>query len=242
MQCDCPRHSSTVSHYINNYYRESDLFKFGNTNAIISTETTIDWFTKYCSDNNIKAFDKISIDSLAAVAMAARMGNTTFLKDLVQRIGLEILNTTDRNYFTALHIVCYEIQPNDTDSIRQACMGAKKLIELGANPNAPAKGGHSPLSISALKVENMPLTSLLIQNHANITSYIYRIINYVPGKGYIQVGSIIKANIDEAERAKVMMKLLYIAKQDADSTLSIFPTEILEVITLLFWQYMAYKE
>lgn len=265
MQCECRRFlrkPNIETNRVDDYY--FDIFRYPRMNArrgeeigkrenviialrtTITFQTTIEELIKYCSNKNIEIFNKDSIDSIAAVAIAAKMGNVPLLESLVDKLGAAILNTCDQNDFTPLHIVCHETRLIDSIySVEQICIGAKKLIELGANPNLPSNEGYRPLSTSALKAKNMPLTDLLIRNHAKITSCVSHLQDFVIGKGFIKVESIIKANIREAQTARAAMKtirFLYIAKKDADSTLSIFPAEILKIITLLFWQHMAHIE
>jgi len=208
----------------------------------------MDWFVEYCDNKKIKAFDKHSIDSIVAVAMAAKIGNITLLEQLVQKIGIEILNAYDRNHFTPLHIVCQETRVlNGIDNVKQLCIGAKRLIELGANPNIHSLGGYTPLSISALKEENMPLTDLLIQNQGKITSCVSHLIDFIPfgdTKGLAMVEPIIRWNIFAVQYTKAMTisNLLCVAKDDKGSAVSIIPAEIIRIISLLFWHSCAYKE
>ncbi|MDP1608742.1 MAG: hypothetical protein Q8L98_05465 [Chlamydiales bacterium] len=191
------------SHYIDDYYFYSEIYPklSGRGNIIITAETTMDCFEKYCLDNHVDAFNKRSIDAVVAVAMAAKMGNVSLIESLVQRIGPEILNTYDRNYFTPIHIVCQETRvENGIYNIKQLCRGVKKLIDLGADPNITSSQCYTPLSASALKTENILLTHLLIQNHGKLpASCMSHLRDHAV---FIKTGSnlaesIIKKNINE---------------------------------------------
>lgn len=178
--------------YVNEYYFESEIYpRLSNReNVIITAETTMDCFEKYCFENNIDVFNNRSIDSIVAVAMATKMGNISLLEELIRRLGTEILNRCDRNYFTPLLIVCHETRvKGGIYSIELLCKGTKKLIELGANPNAFSSEGHTPLSTSALKAENILLTQLLLQNHGKVPASCM---------AHLRDASSIKDNINEA--------------------------------------------
>lgn len=229
-------------HYIDNYYSESKLYpKFSNrNNVIITPETTIDQLAMYCLSNGIQVFHKQSIHALVAVAMAAKMGNTTLLEKLVQRIGVEILNAYDKNDVTPLNILCSETDvPGAIYDLEQLCVGASKLIELGANPNIPSYSGDTPLSRSALKIENMRLTDLLIQNQGKLLSCVFH-FKTDSDKGFIDAEPIIRANIVQTHTVRTVLSLLSIARVDTESEFSIFPADIFRVITFHFWNRIAY--
>lgn len=192
MQRSMNLHLFKDSRRIHEYYSNSEIYPrlSRRENVIITAETTIGCFEKYCSENNVDVFNNRSVDSIVAVAMAAKMGNITLLEELVRRIGTEILNTYDQNYFTPLLIVCHETRVlGGIYNIEQLCKGAKKLMELGANPSVSSSDGYTPLSTSALKAENMLLTQLLIQNHGKAPASCM---------SHLREESSIKDNINEA--------------------------------------------
>lgn len=202
---------------IDYYYSGSNLYPSlsNRENVIITAETTVKYFEEYCQNNDIKAFDKRSIDSVVAVAMAAKMGNISLLDYLVVEIGNEILNTSDRNDFTPLHIICHETRvQNGIYNIEQICKGAKRLIELGANPNAASSEGFTPLTTSALREDNMPLTDLLLQNQGKLTSCVSHLKIFVEGSGFISCESTIKENIRKIARPPTRPPIEYITVKD----------------------------
>lgn len=195
------------NYYIDDYYFYSELYPklSKRENVIITAETTMEYFVEYCSNNHLEAFDKHSIDSIVAVAMAAKMGNISLIDNLVQKIGLEILNTYDRNYLTPLHIACHETRvENGIYNIEQICRGAKRLIELGADLNIPSSECFTPLSTSALRADNIPLTDLLIRNQGRLTSCVSHLKCFVKEKGFISAEPIIKANIEDAQKDRLL--------------------------------------
>lgn len=228
--------------YFHDYYYESDLYpKLGNReNVIITSQTTMDQLTAYCSQKNIPVFDKYSIDAMVAVAMAAKMGNVALLENLVQKIGVEILNTYDRNHATPLNILCTEtVVEGGIYDIAQLCVGAKKLIELGANPNIPSYAGDTPLCRSALKIENMLLTDLLIQMQGKLLSCVFH-FRIRSETGFMDAEPIIRTNIVKSPTVQNVLRILARARDDTGSGLSIFPTDVFKVITLQFWNRIAY--
>lgn len=236
-QCD--------ENYSPEYHFKSALYpKVGKPIISIEVNTTIEEVVQGCLENNIDLFNKHSIDALVAVAMATKVGNLGLLEELVKRIGIEILNSYDRNYHTPLLIACFEThKKGESDHLDQVCAGVKKLIELGANPNIVSSDGYTPLSVSALKVENKLLTKLLLQKHAKLTSCVSHLRHVIENKR-VFVEHIIRANIEEIQKNKAFKKakFLHLANLDANSHLNIFPKDIIKVLSIIFWDIMAYKE
>lgn len=248
--CDCLQRSiynypTEDVNYIRDYYSESKLYpRFSNReNRIVTSDTTMDDLVEYCSNKDIKAFDRRSIDSIIAVAMAAKMGNIPLLESLVEKIGINILKTYDQNYFTPLLIVCWETHvPNAIYNIKQLCKGVEKLIEMGADLNTPTSEGYTPLSCSALRADNMPLTNLLIQKNSKITSCFSHIKYHDKNHEFVLAEDIVKLNIDKIEKSRNIHYLLQSAKMDVDSKFSIFPEELITVISHLFCDIMTHEE
>lgn len=211
MDLSCQTHYNRNENYqyVDEYYHCSELYprEDKRENIIITAEMTMVCFEKYCKEKNIDVFNNRSIDAIVAVAMAAKMGNIPLLEGLIKKIGTDILNTCDKNYFTPLYIVCHETRvPGGIYNIQQLCSGAQRLIELGADPNIPSKDGYTPLSTSALKAENLPLTQLLIQKGAKAPALCFPHLKVYSKDGYISAESRIKANINEAFKKNYNIK------------------------------------
>lgn len=194
---------------------------------IFTTDTTMDCLTDYCSKNEI--YLRFNIESLVAVAMAAKFGNLSLLESLTQELGFDILNRYDKKHFTPLHIACNETNGD----IQLLAKGVRKLLELGANPNIGSVDGHTPLSTVALE-ENLPLIDLLIEHDGKVRPCISHIKYIIKGKGFFPAEPIVWSNINSTITANFTY-LLKRANQDSGSEFSVFPEDIIRVITILFW-------
>jgi ankyrin repeat protein len=207
--------------------------------VIITEETSIGVFEEYCSMHNINAFDRNSCEALTAVALAAKMGNISLLDSLVEKIGLEIINCYDRDYYTPLHIACHETRaPDAIYRIEQLYRGVKRLIELGADINFVSIDGWSPLSTSASRADNLPLTDLLLQHQAQTSPCTPHLKESKEGNVILCLPTIMK-NIQKAEISRKITMLLWLAPRDESSALSIFPEEIVKNIATLFCEVIA---
>ncbi len=224
---------------IQDYYSSSKLFK---NNQIITSTTNFEKFEKYCSDNSIHAFDLECIDSVAAVTIAAKMGNTPLLEKLVKKIGTKILNTSDLYHLTPLHILCNETTKKDLVlDMEQLYKGAKKLLELGANPNIylfdiPSQKYLNPLHRAATNEENVLLINLLMQYNARAFGRQRYRETKICGESFIQ------ENIYKAKKIWDVTHLLSLAKQNKDSYFSILPSEISKEINKLFLSTMKGRQ
>ncbi len=104
---------------------------------------------------NPNAVDKSNAFRPPVLNLAAERGNVAMIEELVQSGA--ILDARDKNDWTALACAVEKGELNAT----------KTLLELGANPNLPARGGWTPLMLASMAHgDRQDLAELLLNANA----------------------------------------------------------------------------
>lgn len=232
------------SNLIFGHYCLSKLYpnSINRKNIIINETTTLEELEIYCSKINLTISSR-SIDAFVAIAMAAKVGNLKLLDALIAKCGKNIINKLALNYHSLIYIVVNETRVSGAIyNIQDLCKGVKKLIELGAPINSIETDGFTCLAISALKVENFRLTSLLLQNEAVLSPCTSHLSQFsFESRARLHVYIPITANINRIkllEHVQLVIKLVR-KENDEGSSFLILPKEIREYVIDHFFNVMG---
>lgn len=214
------------------YLQDDKLIK---CREVITEKTSVAEFYEFCKINQLDIQNKKSNDSLYALLTASEVGNCPVINAIITDLGKKVLDCTDPNGYTPLYLLCHDIfsvlHSNKTYN------GAKKLLELGANPNVYAGDLSTPLSRSAIGNGNLFLTALIIENGGKIVSE-YKAEQCDKNEHIIDISEKMNSNLNSAQnliKFKNQYTIFNIGKYDDQSIISSMPFELVEVISNLAW-------